>query len=249
LPARKLEEIVEASIAEAAPAVAENFMKQLGSLGKAAGSTLKRATPGIVQGAATGASVGGPWGALIGAGAGLASSATSSGKPGAPAAARPAAPMPVTPTTLPTGQAAASTLASLFDNPIVRQMLLSQVLGTKGNQQVTAPSGASLPRGAINGLLMHLLANASEGLAEAAEIHDQDYLKGESGEYLVDPASPEQQAAAVLAHLEAAVPAAELQYGAGEFLEAAEWINEDLEDWESEEWLEAEETAEMAHFY
>ena len=71
---------------------------------------------------------------------------------------------------LPTGQGAASTLASLFDNPLVRQALLSQGLGATGNQQVTAPSGASLPRGAINGLLMQLLANASEGLAEADEV-------------------------------------------------------------------------------
>ena len=71
MPAEDLEQIVESSVSAVPQGIAEDFMKQLGSLGKAAGPTLQRAAPDMAQGAATGASVGGPWGALIGAGAGL----------------------------------------------------------------------------------------------------------------------------------------------------------------------------------
>jgi hypothetical protein len=255
LPAGDLEQIVESSVSAVPHAIAEDFMKQLGSLGKAAGPTLQRAAPGIAQGAATGASVGGPWGALIGAGAGLASSAVSSGKAARPAVAAPAVSpaatqMPATPAaaTLPTGQGAAATLMALLQNPAVQQALTSQVLGSSGSQQVTAATGASLPRGAINSLLMQLLASASEGLSESETISEQTYLQGESGEYLIDPASPEQQAALVLSHLGGA-RAARLQTGGGEFLESAEWMVEELGDSEGMEWLESEENAEMVRFY
>ena len=101
---------------------------------------------------------------------------------------------------MPTGQSAAGTLLGLLQNPAIQQALLSQVLGASGTQQVTTPSGASVPRGAINGLLSQLLANATESLPESEGIDEQSYLLGANGEYLVDPASPEQQAALVLSH-------------------------------------------------
>jgi len=253
MPAEDLEQIVESSVSAVPQGIAEDLMKQLGSLGKAAGPTLQRAAPDMAQGAATGASVGGPWGALIGAGAGLASSALS--KPARPAASAPAVSpsatrTPETPAAaaLPTGQPAAATLVGLLQNPAVRQALLSQVLGSSGSQQVATATGASLPRGAINSLLMQLLANASEGLPESDSISEQTYLQGESGEYLIDPASPEQQAALVLSHLQPA-RAARLQTDAGEFLESAEWMLEELGDSEAGEWLESEESTEMVHFY
>jgi hypothetical protein len=255
MPAEDLEQIVESSVSAVPYGIAEDFMKQLGSLGKAAGPMLQRAAPGMAQGAATGASVGGPWGALIGAGAGLASSALKTGKPAQLAASAPtvspsATRTPETPaaSALPTGQPAAATLVGLLQNPAVRQALLSQVLGSSGSQQIPTATGTSLPRGAINSLLMQLLANASEGLPESDSISEQTYLQGESGEYLVDPASPEQQAALVLSHLESA-RAARLQTDAGEFLESAEWMLEELGDSEAGEWLESEESPEMAHFY
>ncbi|HEY7617320.1 MAG TPA: hypothetical protein VH744_10990 [Terriglobales bacterium] len=122
---------------------------------------------------------------------------------------------------------------------------MSQVLGASARQQVPTASGTNLPRGAINNVLMQLLANASEGLPESESISEQAYLKGEGGEYLIDPASPEQQAALVLSHLQSA-RAARFQPDAGEFLEAAEWM---LADSEAEEWLESEEITEMARFY
>ena len=257
MPAEALEQIVDSAISGMPASIAEDFMKALGSLGKAVGPTLQRAAPGIAQGAATGASVGGPWGALIGAGAGLASATLrSKGRPSRPVAPAPAVTVPPsapgrpeTPAapTLPTGQAAAATLLSLLQNPTVQQALTSQVLGASGSQQVPTASGTSLPRGAINSLLTQLLANATEGLAESELISEQSYLQGESGEYLIDPASPEQQAALVLSHLQSG--AAKFQSDSGEFMETVEWMGEESADSESEEWLESEESIEMVWFY
>jgi hypothetical protein len=119
MPADVLEQIVDSSIYGVPHDIAEDFMKTLGSLGKAVRPTLQRAAPGIAQGAATGASMGGPWGALIGAGAGLASSALSTSKPAPPAAptVSPPASATTTPGTpaahaLPMGQGAAATLVA-----------------------------------------------------------------------------------------------------------------------------------------
>src|ERR1700722_8706622 len=81
---------------------------------------------------------------------------------------------------LPSGQAAAATVFSM------------------GNK----PTGLSVPRGAINTLLTQLLSNASDGLPEADSISEQRYLRDESGEYLVDPASLDQLGALVLAHIQ-----------------------------------------------
>jgi hypothetical protein len=208
--AADLEQVVDSSMAGLPADVAENFLNTLGSLGKTAAPVLQRLGPGVAQGAVSGATVGGPWGALIGAGAGLASGLLGGqAKPPRPAAAAatgtpPAAPSPATPPapqSLPTGQAAAGTLLGLLQNPTIQQALLSQVLGASGAQQVATPSGVSVPRAAINSLLTQLLANATEGLAESEAITEQSYLQGADGEYLLDPASIEQQAALVLSHV------------------------------------------------
>ena len=205
-----LEQIVDASMAELSSEAAENFLKTLGSIGKAAAPVLQRLGPGVAQGAASGAMVGGPWGALIGAGAGVASGLLGGqAKAPRPSAAPavgvpPAAPGPAGPSAtpgLPSGQAAAGTLLDLLQNPTVQQALLSQVLGTSGAQQVATPSGTSVPRAAINSLLAQLLANATESLPEAESIAEQSYLQGVDGEYLIDPASLEQQAALVLSQI------------------------------------------------
>lgn len=257
MPAEDLEQIVDSSISEMPADIAEDFMKTLNSLVRAAGPTLQRAAPDIAQGAFTGASVGGPWGALIGAGAGLASSAVGAQarppKPTAPAPAvtvPPSAPgVPVTPAVpaLPTGQAAAATLMGLLKNETVKGALASQLLGADGKQQVPTASGANLPRGAINSLLAQLLANATEGLVESESISEQSYLQGESGEYLIDPASPEQQAAVVLSHLQSG--AAGYPSDSGEFVETVGWMREESADTESGEWQEFEESGEMVWFY
>jgi hypothetical protein len=250
MPGEDLKQVVESSLSALPAEAAEDFLKSLGSLGKAVAPALQRAAPGIAQGAATGASVGGPWGALIGAGAGAASSFLGGGpaRPTGPAPAAAPSTSPSAVAALPTGQGAAATFLGLMQNPAVQQALLSQVLGASGGQQVAAPSGTSMPRGAINALLTQLLANASEALPEAESITEQDYLRGESGEFLVDPASPEQQAALVLSHLRRAPPAG-TQGESADFAESTEWIVEELGEAESAQWPESDESVEAAQFY
>jgi hypothetical protein len=90
----------------------------------------------------------------------------------------------------------------MVQNPTVLTALLSQALGAQGNPDIATSSGASVPRGAINGLLTQLLSNASNELPEAESISEQRYLRDGRGEYLVDPASPEQLSALVLFHIQ-----------------------------------------------
>ncbi len=268
LPAEGLESIIEQSLTGLPRDATEDFMSTLGSLGKAVGPALQRAAPSMVQGASTGAAAG-PYGALIGAGLGLVSSLAS--QPGAPsrtgtapaapvtpaaAMTAPAPPTPMAPApaaapatpALPTGQGAAATFLSLLQNPTIQQALLSQVLGSSGGEQVSTASGTNVPRGAINNLLTQLLANASEGLPESESIVEQNYLRAENGEYLIDPASPEQHAALVLSHVRTV-----RQYGAeseyADFPETAEWMSESSGDQESEEWVESSESLESVEFY
>lgn len=238
-----LEEVVAASMDNLPEAMAENFLKALGSLGKAAAPVLQRAAPGIAQGAVSGASVGGPWGAFIGAGAGAASSLLGGAKPkrAAPGAAPPAGMAPAAAAPLPTGQPAAATLVSLLQNPTVQKALMSQVFGTSGTPQVTTATGATLPRGAINGLLMQLLANASEGLGESEELSEQSYLQDDSGEYLIDPASSEQQAALVLSHLQGESTAGFLPPPV-ELHDTVEWMADAADDWEAEQFSDADDS-------
>ena len=125
---------------------------------------------------------------------------------------------------------------------------MSQVLGVSGSPKVTTPSGTDVPRAAINGLLTQLLANASEGLDESESVEEQEYLQDESGEYLIDPASPEQQGALVLKRLQ---PDRESDFDSesSESDEAAEWTIKALGDPESTEWVEFDDSGEAASFY
>jgi hypothetical protein len=155
---------------------------------------------------------------------------------------------PAAPAALPTGQPAAATLVSLLQNPAVQQALMSQVFGASGTPQVATATGASLPRGAINGLLMQLLANASEGLAESESLSEQSYLQDDFGEYLIDPAASEQQAALVLSHLQSE-SAVGFVPDPGEFLYTVEWMQEGSDDSEAEPWPESDESVETVSFY
>jgi hypothetical protein len=262
LPREHLEHVVASSVGEMSPAVTEDFMKTLSSVGSAVAPVLQRAAPSIVQGAASGASVGGPWGALIGAGAGLASSAIGGATPAPPAAPRaapapgpaapqaaaspqpaPAAPPPAAPaaSALPTGQSAAATFFGLLNNPAVKQALLSQVFGGSGTPQVTTAAGTTVPRAAVNNLLMQLLANASEGLAEQEAAMDESYLQDASGEYLADPASFDQKAAVVLSRLqsESAVP---FVVDSDDYFTSVEWMPDEAEEDQTEGIDDATET-------
>jgi hypothetical protein len=259
-----LEQVVASSVSNLPPAVAEDFMKTLSSLGREVAPTLQRAAPSIIQGAASGASVGGPWGALIGAGAGLASSASGSTKPAPAAAPAPApaatpspapapqaaAPAPAAPAapSLPTGQSAAATLFGLLKNRAVQRALMSQILGDSGTPQIATADGTDVPRGEINHLLMRLLANASEGLPEQESVMDESYLQDASGDYLLDPASFDQRAAVVLSRLqlESVVP---FHVDPGEFFTPVEWMSDESEAGQAEVWPGINEVGETVRFY
>lgn len=269
LAAEDLHSIIDASISGLPGDAGEDFLSTLGSIGKAVGPALQAAAPDAASGAAAGSAFG-PWGTLIGAGAGLTSSLIKSqtktaprpvapaataparvaavppaaqAPPAAPAVAgTPAAGVPTAaPPSLPTGQGAAATLLSLFQNPTVQQAVLSQALGSSGTQEVPTPAGQSIPRGAINALLSQLLTKASDGLPEAESISDQSYLQGEDGAYLIDPASFDQQAALVLHYLQ--------RKASARMQEPMEWISEGSSEITSEEWPEFDQISEEVTFY
>jgi hypothetical protein len=270
LAAEDLHSIIDASISGLPGDTGEDFLSTLGSIGKAVGPALQAAAPDVASGAATGSAFG-PWGTLIGAGAGLTSSLIKSQTKTAPRPAAPAATAPprapaiapaaqvppaapavaatpaaagaptATPPSLPTGQGAAATLLSLFQNPTVQQAVLSQVLGSSGTQEVPTAAGQSIPRGAINALLSQLLTKASDGLPEAESISDQSYLQGADGAYLIDPASFDQQAALVLHYLR--------RKASARMQEPMEWISEGSPDIASEEWPEFDQISEAVTFY
>jgi hypothetical protein len=173
----------------------------------------------------------------------------------APPPTLPAPPSPIpTPTSspapaaavppLPSGSGAAATFLSLLNNPTVLAAMKSQVASGAGRPDVAAPSGTNLPRASINHLLTELLGNATAALpeAEAESITEQAYLRGQTGEFLVDPASPEQQAAVVLAHLQR--PGSPSIEAAPE----AEWF-EAFAEADRVEWIESDDLSHAVRFY
>jgi hypothetical protein len=140
-------------------------------------------------------------------------------------------------------------LFGLLKNPTVQQALMSQVLGASGTPQVTTAAGTTVPREAVNNLLMQLLANASESLPEQESVTDESYLQDAGGGYLVDPASFDQRAAVVLSRLqsESLVP---FHVNPGEFFTPVEWMLEASEPWQAEGWPPGiDESGETVRFY
>src|SRR5262249_18301613 len=178
----------------------------------------------------------------------------------APAAPPPPAPAPAAPQvpepapaampapSLPTGPSAALTFFGLLNNPTVQRLLMSQILGDSGAPQATTTAGTTVPRAAVNNLLMQLLANATESLPEQESATDESYLQDATGEYLVDPASFDQRAAVVLSRLqsESVVP---VHVDEGELFTPVEWMPDESEEDGGEVWPGINESSEAVHFY
>lgn len=102
---------------------------------------------------------------------------------------------PVVQTALTQNQpSAAAQLLTLLGNPAVKQSLVATAVGHLGPRTVN-----QLPVAAILNAFQFLLAQtlaAADGL-DAGDGSD-DYLRDERGEYLADPANPEERAAVVL---------------------------------------------------
>ncbi len=126
-----------------------------------------------------------------------------------------------TPTPTPTGastagrQDATAMLALLLSNPQLQQALrASPVLGRAGSRSVrlAVPSGqgqqqVSIPLGAVMNLVASLAGRSMAELNQTTREDDPEvpaYLVGDRGEWLVDPAEPDDRAALVLQYFRAA---------------------------------------------
>ncbi|HEX6749584.1 MAG TPA: hypothetical protein VF092_19975 [Longimicrobium sp.] len=168
-------------------------------------------------------------------------------RPAAPAAvARPAVPA-ATPAPVPAGAPAANQLLQTLFRPETLQALLAMALGNAGRGEV--PVGDTpVPVGAFANLIGVLAGQAGAELPAADPGGDgggdggngsgEDYpayLAGPGGAPMVDPAVPEERAAALLHHL-ARAEAMEAAYGEAD----DEDYGEDDEDWQEddEDWGE-----------
>lgn len=96
---------------------------------------------------------------------------------------------------------AATQLLSLLSSPAVQQAVMQMMMGQAGNSTVPA-GGTRLPVTAVTNLL-GMLANQASAEYNAVARPDMGesipyYLMGADGEFLVDPASPEQRATLVM---------------------------------------------------
>jgi len=199
------------------PEEIEDFLANLGisaedmefSLKKAfhsVGNFVKKAAPAVlpIVGTAVGTAFGGPAGGaiggMLGGAAGKAIGQTQA--PRRPRLVRPRRPRP----TATGGSPAAAQLLQLINRPEILQGLLAMATGRAGRSTVQA-GRKSAPAGAIANLL-GVLANqaAAEHHAIAAETGEgvPGYLLDDAGEFIVDPAVPEERAALLLNMLDQA---------------------------------------------
>jgi hypothetical protein len=150
---------------ELGPDVAE----WLGAVGNAINTItpyVKKAAPGMLQGAVTGVQMGGPWGALLGAGAGGLAGATGTslgGLTGGAPGVMPAmtgSPAAVAPGFAGIANPAAAQLLGALMRPEVLQALLAQAMGASGATTVPV-QGVAVPVTAYTNLIQSLAAEAN----------------------------------------------------------------------------------------
>lgn len=186
------------------PAEGLNFGKILSQIRRAGKKVLDDPTVGQiaqvvlpVAGATVGTLAGGPAGTAIGGKLGQAAGQAFS-KGSQPTSAAPTA--PVSPSSPQGGSAAAEQLLQLTQNPDVLKSLSSLALGSLGNMNVKLGNGGpSVPVGGVMNLIGTLAgkaaADADELLQESE--HSLSYLLDEDGQFLGDPAVPEDRAHAL----------------------------------------------------
>jgi hypothetical protein len=199
-----LEEVLTDLLGGLSPEELEDFWSGLKKFGKQVGRVAKKALPGVIQGAATGFMTGGPVGGILGAaGGGIASALQPSlAGPATPQSAgtalagRPAA----------VGSPATAQALQMLMDPRVQQALMSMLMGQAGRQQI--PVGrTNVPVGAFPNMLGVLLNRAAaeyNALVTPSGEAIPSYLLDATGEFIVDPAVPEERAAALLGLLEQA---------------------------------------------
>ncbi|MFZ0611479.1 MAG: hypothetical protein WAM73_04515 [Desulfobacterales bacterium] len=226
--------VVQRILRGMSPEEVEGFWDTLKDVGKAALGVARQVAPTIlpIAGGAAGTFLGGPAGTAIGAQLGQmgAQLIARPKQPSAPAPSTPigAAPQPspfpqvpqapsatIAAPVPPGGTSATAQILALIRNPIFLQGLLGQVLGGAGKstvqagaQQAPIPTAAMM--NALGALSTQAAAETAEVLGDEDSVEAMEYLKDESGNFLVDPANPDERAQRVLALLnetsEATVP-------------------------------------------
>ncbi|MCB8978728.1 MAG: hypothetical protein H6657_15005 [Ardenticatenaceae bacterium] len=181
---------------------AEDMEFSLGKAFKSVGHFAKKVAPTAlpILGTAVGTVVGGPAGAALGgmlgrAAGGLVGQAGARRRPVRPSTARSIKAQPRLPSGA--GSPAAAQLLQMLSRPEVLQGLTSMALGRAGQQNVRV-GNTQIPTGAI-GNLLSVLANQASSEYNASTSYEgatvPGYLLDTDGEFLVDPAIPEDRAA------------------------------------------------------
>lgn len=216
LPTEYIEQIIEQSFGEGvSPEDVESFFSDLGSFASKAAKTVGKALPAVlpVAGTVVGTAFGGPLGGALGGALGsVAGSAVGSAVQGKKVL--PALKKSIRPALGGVAQAAggaiqraipgaaggaASQLLNILAQPKVMQGLQSMAVGQLGNQAIPI-AGTQVPVGAIANLIGSL---ANQAAAEQQAFYYETeaipaYLLNSEGYPIVDPAVPEQRAAALL---------------------------------------------------
>jgi len=226
LPPEELEELFEQTLGMY-PEDVEDFLKDLGRGLRSVGKAVAPALPavGTVVGTAFGGPVGGAVGGIAGRAAGGA--LTPQRPPRRPVRRPRSVSPPPQPPIAPAAPATAQ-LLQVLARPEVLQALMSMLLGPSGRRHVPV-AGTPVPVGAFTNLLGVLANRAAAEYNVLAAPSGEDiprYLLDVNGEFLVDPAVPEERAAVLLGLLEIA----EQEEAAYELYEAelAEEFEDDL---------------------
>jgi hypothetical protein len=226
------------------PEEVEGFWDTLKDVGKAALGVAKQVAPTLLPmaGGALGTLVGGPVGTAIGSKLGqMGAQLLAPQKPVAPqvapsaavapgaipqpavAPAPPAAAAPVPPG----GSSATAQLMALLKNPDLLKSLLGQLLGGAGESTVEVGPGATpIPFVAMMNTLESLAAQAAieaaDTMGDDQSVESMGYLQDGTGNFVVDPANPDERAQRVLELLNEAAQ----DYGPEPYDPVTEWLIE-----------------------
>jgi len=207
-----VERWVNDALAQLTPAESESVIGALRDVGRAVTSKeVRQAVGGAlpVAGGIVGTVYGGPAGAAIGGTLGQTAGQIVSGRPAAPRpvsapAAAPASGSPAPgPAPMPqAGSQAAGQLLHLVQDPAVVQSMLGLLMGAQGKTTVPiGQNGTPVTAGALMSLIGTLASRAAEDAEDmtlAMHAAGPAYLRDDEGNYVFDPASPEERAEALL---------------------------------------------------
>lgn len=239
---RELRTLLQQVLGNMSPEEVEGFWDTLKDVGQAALGVAKQVAPAILPaaGGALGTLVGGPVGTAIGTKIGQMGAQMLANQPSAPAAAPPPPPVPGAISAsqpaaaaqappgaapIPAGSSSATAqLLALLKNPDLLKSLLGQLLGGAGESTVfLGPRATPIPFGAMMNAVESLAAHAAlEAAGDWGEEASTGYLQDDSGNFLADPANPDERAQRVLELLNEAAS----DYGTEPFDRVTQWLIE-----------------------